>query len=77
MLELCTLMEVPNKFKLDYRVPILSQGSVGSCVSHAIAELLSYKFGEMYSVGYIHGNRASEDEYVHKNRSKETPKSLA
>lgn len=54
----------PAEFELDMP-PVKNQGSVGSCVAHAIASVVEY-YSRMYgdeeremSVGYIYGNRTN------------------
>ena len=34
-------IEITESFKLDYDIPIQNQGQVGSCVAHALMEILS------------------------------------
>lgn len=53
----------PVEFELDYMPPVKNQGSVGSCVAHAVSTEIEYfnhvqgdSESEM-SVGYIYGNR--------------------
>lgn len=58
-------VELPESFCLDWKYPILSQGSVGSCVAHAISETKSFIDGvniaDFYSIGFIYGNRKEDD----------------
>ena len=54
-------IDIPEKFELDYDIPIQNQGNVGSCVAHALMEMKSYIDNSMYSVGFIYGNRKEED----------------
>lgn len=56
---------IPKSYCLDYNYPILSQGVIGSCVAHGLAEIKSYidgtDFENMYSRGFIYANRNSND----------------
>ena len=54
-------IDIPEKFELDYDIPIQNQGNVGSCVAHALMEMKSYIDNSMYSIGFIYGNRKEED----------------
>ena len=54
-------IEIPEKFELDYDIPIQNQGQVGSCVAHALMEMKSYIDNDMYSIGFIYGNRNDND----------------
>ncbi len=54
-------IKIPESFKLDYDIPIQNQGQVGSCVAHALMEMKSYIDNDMYSIGFIYGNRKEED----------------
>ena len=54
-------IEIPEKFELDYDIPIQNQGNVGSCVAHALMEMKSYIDNDMYSIGFIYGNRNDND----------------
>ena len=54
-------IEIPESFKLDYDIPIQNQGQVGSCVAHALMEMKSYIDNDMYSIGFIYGNRKEND----------------
>ena len=54
-------VEIPENFKLDYDIPIQKQGQVGSCVAHALMEMKSYIDNDMYSIGFIYGNRNDTD----------------
>lgn len=61
-----TATEIKDKLVLnDYQYNILNQGSIGSCVAHAISECKSYidgvQYDNMYSVGFIYANRKSSD----------------
>lgn len=56
---------LPEEYMVDGKVTVLNQGSVGSCVAHAIAAALGYgeykagfKNYHNYSRGYIYANRA-------------------
>lgn len=55
----------PDRFELEMP-PVKNQGTVGSCVAHALAETIEFfnaKSGlqEDMSVGYIYGNRRNTD----------------
>lgn len=54
-------IEVPESFELDYDIPIQNQGSIGSCVAHALMEMKSYIDNNMYSIGFLYGNRSDTD----------------
>ena len=54
-------IDIPEKFELDYDIPIQNQGNVGSCVAHALMEMKSYIDNSMYSIGFIYGNRNDTD----------------
>ena len=54
-------VEIPESFELDYDIPVQNQGNVGSCVAHALMEMKSYIDNEMYSIGFIYGNRNDDD----------------
>ncbi len=58
-------IDIPKEFILDYDYPILNQGTVGSCVAHALSCMKSYIDGtntdNMYSVGFIYANRQEDD----------------
>ena len=54
-------IEIPEKFELDYDIPIQNQGDVRSCVAHALMEMKSYIDNNMYSIGFIYGNRNDND----------------
>ena len=54
-------VDIPEKFELDYDIPIQNQGNVGSCVAHALMEMKSYIDNDMYSIGFIYGNRNDND----------------
>ena len=54
-------IEIPEKFELDYDIPVQNQGNVGSCVAHALMEMKSYIDNDMYSIGFIYGNRNDND----------------
>ena len=54
-------IEIPEKFELDYDIPVQNQGNVGSCVAHALMEMKSYIDNDMYSIGFIYGNRNNND----------------
>lgn len=54
-------IEIPEKFELDYDIPIQNQGNVGSCVAHALMEMKSYIDNDMYSIGFIYANRNDDD----------------
>ena len=58
-------VDIPENFVLDYNFPILNQGSVGSCVAHALSCMKSNIDGvnkdNMYSVGFIYANRQEDD----------------
>lgn len=54
-------IDIPERFELDYNIPIQNQGNVGSCVAHALMEMKSYIDNEMYSIGFIYGNRSDTD----------------
>ena len=63
-----TVSELPSEYRTEGEVKILSQGSVGSCVAHAIATAMAYrelKAGKStynnYSRGFIYGNRRDTD----------------
>ena len=55
--------EFPEEFELDYMSPVKNQGSVGSCVAHAIATCAEYFNWRQHNLvaelspGYIYGNR--------------------
>lgn len=55
--------DLPKSFELEIRPAIKNQGSVGSCVAHAAAEIAEYynkkqqNSDEKMSVGYIYGCR--------------------
>lgn len=60
--------EIPKTYILPNKVKILNQGSIGSCVAHAIATAMSYgeykaKFNNVhdFSRGFIYGNRGLID----------------
>ena len=61
MLAGATDVEMPESFELDYDIPIQNQGNVGSCVAHALMEMKSYIDNDMYSIGFIYGNRNDDD----------------
>ena len=58
-------IKIPKSFTLDYSYHILNQGSVGSCVAHALASMKSYIDGvqndDFYSIGFIYGYRQEDD----------------
>ena len=54
-------IEVPESFELDYDIPIQNQGSIESCVAHALMEMKSYIDNDMYSIGFLYGNRSYTD----------------
>lgn len=58
-------IDIPDEFRLDYDYQILNQGSIGSCVAHALSCMKSYIDGvntdNMYSVGFIYANRQEDD----------------
>lgn len=60
-----TETNIPDNYILDYDYPILNQGTVGSCVAHALSCMKSYIDGtstdSMYSVGFIYANRQEND----------------
>ena len=58
-------IDIPEKFELDYDIPIQNQGNVGSCVAHALMEMKSYIDNSMYSIGFIYGNRCNTDYQGH------------
>lgn len=58
----------PEEYRTEGNVKILNQGSIGSCVAHAIATAMAYrelKSGKPtyhnYSRGFIYGNRRDTD----------------
>lgn len=53
-----TKIELPQEFELE-PTAIKDQGSVGSCVAHAISSMLE-KDGKSYSTGWIYGYRPDE-----------------
>lgn len=59
------LKDFPDEFELD-ELPVKNQGSTGSCVPHAVSELVEYinRWQEgsyvRMSTGYIYGNREFE-----------------
>ena len=64
----CTATVIPEEYMPEKTTPILNQGSVGSCVAHALATTMAY--GELHSArgvstnwsrGFIYGNRALLD----------------
>ena len=61
MLASATDVEIPENFELDYDIPVQNQGNVGSCVAHALMEMKSYIDNDMYSIGFIYGNRNDKD----------------
>ena len=61
--KLCEDIELPTTYRLDWNVPIYHQGDIGSCASHACAETKSYIENDLFSIGYLHGNRETEEEY--------------
>lgn len=60
--------ELPASYRTEGNVPVLNQGSISSCVAHAIAVAMAYgecklnkdKFND-YSRGFIYGNRRPLD----------------
>ena len=58
-------IDIPEKFELDYDIPIQNQGNVGSCVAHALMEMKSYIDNSTYSIGFIYGNRCNTDYQGH------------
>ena len=67
---------IPENFKLDYDIPIQNQGNVGSCVAHSLMEMKSYIDNDMYSIGYIYGNRKDSDWQGHGMITREALKNL-
>ena len=51
-------VETPEVFKLDVStLTVKNQGTVNSCVAHALSSLLEYFYKTVYSVGFIYGYR--------------------
>jgi len=57
--EAAMAMEIPESYSVELG-KVKSQGSICSCVAHALSEILEYSWREQgleMSVGYIYGNR--------------------
>jgi hypothetical protein len=55
----CSVIEsidLPSTFRLDYTKEIKNQGSVNSCVAHALSSMME-KLNKVYSTGWIYGYR--------------------
>ena len=61
MLAGATDVDIPEKFELDYDIPIQNQGKVNSCVAFSLSEMKSYIDNDMYSIGFIYANRNDDD----------------
>lgn len=66
--DVCTgEIELPKTYKSEYKVAVINQGAIGSCVAHAIATTMGYceehaknKHND-YSRGFIYANRRITD----------------
>ena len=54
-------IDIPEKFELDYDIPIQNQGKINSCVAFSLSEMKSYIDNSNYSSGFIYANRSDGD----------------